>query len=126
MLIPYFTSWMILSVYGMHRYEIIRTYFKHRKKATGSRPALRAAAAGHHPAAALQRALRGGAADRRSVKIEYPRELLQIQVLDDSTDDTAPFRRSAGGALPHHGLSHRIPSPRPTAMASRPARCRKA
>ena len=24
-------------------------------------------------------------------KIEYPRELLQIQVLDDSTDDTAPF-----------------------------------
>ena len=25
------------------------------------------------------------------VKIEYPKELLQIQVLDDSTDDTAPF-----------------------------------
>ena len=24
-------------------------------------------------------------------KVEYPRELLQIQVLDDSTDDTAPF-----------------------------------
>jgi len=26
-----------------------------------------------------------------TIKIEYPKELLQIQVLDDSTDDTAPF-----------------------------------
>ncbi len=26
-----------------------------------------------------------------ALKIEYPQELLQIQVLDDSTDDTAPF-----------------------------------
>ena len=39
------------------------------------------------------------------VKIEYPKELLQIQVLDDSTDDTAPVRRSALRALPQHGLS---------------------
>ena len=54
MLIPYFTVLVILSVYGLHRYEIIRTYFKHRKKRdrrTGE--ALRAAAAGHHPASAL-------------------------------------------------------------------------
>ena len=34
MLIPYFTVLAILSVYGIHRYDIIRTYFKHRKKAT--------------------------------------------------------------------------------------------
>ena len=34
MLIPYFTVLIILSVYGLHRYETIRTYFKHRKKAT--------------------------------------------------------------------------------------------
>ena len=26
-----------------------------------------------------------------TVKMDYPKELLQIQVLDDSTDDTAPF-----------------------------------
>jgi hypothetical protein len=32
-LIPYFTLLAILSVYGLHRYEIIHTYFKHRKKA---------------------------------------------------------------------------------------------
>ena len=39
MLIPYFTILALLSVYGIHRYEIIRTYFKHRKKAVGEPPA---------------------------------------------------------------------------------------
>ena len=39
MLIPYFTVLVVLSVYGIHRYDIIRTYFKHRKKATGEPPA---------------------------------------------------------------------------------------
>src|ERR1039457_3765629 len=34
MLIPYFTVLIILSVYGLHRYDIIRTYFKHKKKTT--------------------------------------------------------------------------------------------
>ena len=34
MLIPYFSVLIVLSVYGIHRYDIIRTYFKHRKKAT--------------------------------------------------------------------------------------------
>ena len=38
MLIPYFTVLAILSVYGIHRYEIIHTYFKHRKKAMGEPP----------------------------------------------------------------------------------------
>ena len=38
MLIPYFTVLVILSVYGIHRYDIIRTYFKHRQKATGEPP----------------------------------------------------------------------------------------
>src|SRR5436309_12281565 len=40
LLIPYFTILAILSVYGLHRYEIIRTYFKHRKKAV-DRPSAR-------------------------------------------------------------------------------------
>ena len=34
MLIPYFTVLIILSLYGLHRYDIIRTYFKHKKKKT--------------------------------------------------------------------------------------------
>src|ERR1044071_10213912 len=32
MLIPYFTILFVLSIYGLHRYDTIHTYFKHRKK----------------------------------------------------------------------------------------------
>src|SRR5450432_4150600 len=34
MLIPYFAVLIVLSVYGLHRYDVIRTYFKYRKNAT--------------------------------------------------------------------------------------------
>src|ERR1035441_322116 len=91
-LIPYFAILALLSVYGVHRYEMIRTYFKHRKKATGE-PSQRFA---QLPPVTIQLPI----FNERYVierlidevtRIEYPRELLQIQVLDDSTDDTAPF-----------------------------------
>ena len=39
MLIPYFTVLGVLSIYGVHRYEMIRTYFKHRKKVMNNPPA---------------------------------------------------------------------------------------
>ena len=38
MLIPYFTVLFILSIYGIHRYDVIHTYFKHRKKVQGDPP----------------------------------------------------------------------------------------
>ena len=38
MLIPYFSVLAILSIYGIHRYDIIRTYFKHRRRPRASRP----------------------------------------------------------------------------------------
>ena len=56
--------------------------------------------------------------------MEYPKDLLQIQVLDDSTDDTAPFAE----ALVERYRTWGIPSSTttaPTATDSRPARCRQ-
>ena len=32
LLIPYFTVMVVLSIYGLHRYEMIRGYLKHRRK----------------------------------------------------------------------------------------------
>ena len=92
MLIPYFTVLAILSVYGLHRYEIIHTYFKHRKQATGEPPKRFE----QLPRVTIQLPLYNEryVVERlieEVVKIQYPRELLQIQVLDDSTDYTAPF-----------------------------------
>ena len=91
-LIPYFGILGILSIYGMHRFDTIHTYFKHRKKATTNPPQKFA----RLPKVTIQLPLYNEryVLERlidEVVKIEYPRELLQIQVLDDSTDDTHPF-----------------------------------
>ena len=40
LLIPYFGLLGILSLYGLHRYETIRTYFKHRRR-IGQEPPVR-------------------------------------------------------------------------------------
>jgi len=116
MLIPYFTVLIILSVYGLHRYETIRTYFKHRKKATAepsarlfeSLPAVTIQLPLYNERYVVERLI------EEVVKIEYPRELLQIQVLDDSTDDTAPFAealveryRNIGHPIEYHHRSNR-------------------
>jgi hypothetical protein len=124
-LIPYFAILAVLSVYGVHRYEIIRTYFKHRKKATGE-PPMRFA---QLPPVTIQLPI----FNERYVierlidevtRIEYPRELLQIQVLDDSTDDTAPF----AAALVERYCALGFPIEYQTAtiaQASKPAPCRQ-
>src|SRR6478609_4694878 len=91
-LVPYFGILFLLSLYGLHRYETIRTYFKHRKNAV-TEPPVRFE---QLPPVTIQLPLFN---ERYVVerlidevtKIEYPKELLQIQVLDDSTDDTHPF-----------------------------------
>lgn len=89
MLIPYFTLLGILSLYGMHRYEIIRIYFRHRKKLPKEAPARFE----QLPRVTIQLPLYNErfVVERlleEASKSDYPRELLQIQVLDDSTDET--------------------------------------
>ena len=115
MLIPYFTVLAILSVYGLHRYEIIRTYFKHRKNATDEPPRRFE----QLPPVTIQLPLYNEryVVERlieETLKIEYPKELLQIQVLDDSTDDTAPFAealveryRNMGYPIEYHHRTNR-------------------
>ena len=94
LLIPYFGILAVLSVYGMHRFETIRTYFKYRKKAMqetsigfGQLPPVTIQLPLYNERYVLERLI------DETVKMEYPRELLQIQVLDgsDSTDDTHDF-----------------------------------
>jgi cellulose synthase/poly-beta-1,6-N-acetylglucosamine synthase-like glycosyltransferase len=91
-LVPYFGLLALLSIYGLHRYEVIRTYFKHRKKLPKEPPTRFAAL----PPITIQLPLYNErfVVERlleEVLKVEYPRELLQIQVLDDSTDETHAF-----------------------------------
>jgi len=95
MLIPYFSVLIVLSIYGLHRYAMIRGYVKHRRKFTGEPPSRFAALPRvtvqlpiYNERYVVERLL------EETAKIDYPRELLQIQVLDDSTDDTHPFTRA--------------------------------
>src|SRR5215471_15193344 len=90
-LVIYFFVLSILAIYGWHRYYLVYLYMKNRDKAPGRLP-------GPPPLATLPRVTiqlpiynEMYVADRlidRVCEIDYPRELLDIQVLDDSTDET--------------------------------------
>src|SRR5205085_8938533 len=88
-----------LSAYGVHRYVIIYLFLKHRKQA--------AVPASHFeqlPKVTMQLPIFNEVyvVERllRSVsEIDYPKDLLQIQVLDDSTDDTRQLTSSCVAEL---------------------------
>src|SRR5262249_47355778 len=87
-LATYFFVLIILAIYGWHRYYLVYLYLRHRDKeprAAGPLDPL--------PIVTIQLPLYNElyVADRlieAVCKIEYPRELLGVQVLDDSTDET--------------------------------------
>lgn len=92
MLVPYFSVLAVLSVYGCHRYALIRGYMKHRKHMPAGPTQLFA----ELPQVTIQLPIYNErfVVERlleETAKIDYPHHLLQIQVLDDSTDDTHRF-----------------------------------
>src|SRR5712671_1458109 len=87
-LASYFFVLIILAVYGWHRYYLVYLYLRNRDKEPKAGPPLSPL-----PVVTLQLPLYNEmyVADRliESVcAIDYPRELLEIQVLDDSIDET--------------------------------------
>ena len=91
-LVPYFAVLIVLSFYGLHRYHMIRGYWKYRKQMPTEAPQKFA----HLPRVTVQLPIFNEqyVIERlieETSKLDYPRELLQIQVLDDSTDQTHPF-----------------------------------
>ena len=87
-LAAYFFVLIILAVYGWHRYYLVYLYMRNRNQAPKRGPALSPL-----PVVTIQLPLYNEmyVADRliESVcRIEYPPELLEIQVLDDSVDET--------------------------------------
>src|SRR5919198_2115861 len=84
----YFFVLIVLAVYGWHRYYLVWLYMRHRNNQPKAGPALQPL-----PVVTIQLPLYNElyVADRLIATvcaIEYPRELLEIQVLDDSTDET--------------------------------------
>jgi cellulose synthase/poly-beta-1,6-N-acetylglucosamine synthase-like glycosyltransferase len=107
MLIPYFAVMIVLSLYGIHRYTLCYQYFKYRRNYDPNPP--------RHfdilPAVTIQLPIFNEqfVIDRlieAVCSIEYPREKLEIQVLDDSTDETTEV--AAGIVERYAALGHRI------------------
>ncbi|HEX6974273.1 MAG TPA: glycosyltransferase, partial [Vicinamibacterales bacterium] len=85
----------ILAIYGWHRYYLVYLYMKHRGNAPAPPPELR-----EFPKVTIQLPIFNEmyVADRlidAVCEIDYPRELLEIQVLDDSTDETTSIAELA-------------------------------
>ena len=93
-----------LSIYGLHRYLIIHFFLKHRKSPARvpsqfeTLPRVTVQLPVFNEYHVVERLLDSVAA------IDYPRDLLEVQVLDDSTDETLALSRSKVEALKKTGL----------------------
>lgn len=93
----YFGILGLLSVYGFYRYRLVYLFLRYQKHRPQPKSTF---ATGRLPRVTVQLPLFNEmyVAERlidAVVKLEYPRELLEIQVLDDSTDDTQRIASSA-------------------------------
>jgi len=102
--ICYFTVLVGLSLYGLHRYVIVWLFFKNRHRVPKPQaqftelPKVTVQLPIYNELYVVERLLKAVAA------LEYPRELLQVQVLDDSTDETTELAAKAVAELKATGL----------------------
>jgi len=113
-MIPYFLVLIVLAMYGMHRYWLVYNFFKYRKNVPAPPP---------DPAAWPKVTIQLPIFNERYVierlvdavsRFDYPRELLDVQVLDDSTDETRDVARGCveryqalGFPITYHHRSNR-------------------
>ena len=106
-LVLYFFVLSILAIYGWHRYYLVYLYMKNRDKAPAPLPRPRVL-----PPVTVQLPIFNEmyVADRLIAAVcemDYPRELLEIQVLDDSVDETREIAELAVRRLAARGFNIR-------------------
>ncbi|MGB6974206.1 MAG: cellulose synthase family protein [Terracidiphilus sp.] len=106
-LLPYFAVMIALSIYGMHRYTLVYLYYKYRKNYKPDPPQKFS----ELPRVTIQLPIFNEqfVIDRlieAVCAIEYPRDRLDIQVLDDSTDETQEV--AAGIVARYAAMGHPI------------------
>jgi cellulose synthase/poly-beta-1,6-N-acetylglucosamine synthase-like glycosyltransferase len=103
-LTAYFFVLIVLAIYGWHRYYLVYLYMKNRDKEPKPGPALDPL-----PLVTIQLPLYNEmyVADRLIAavcEIDYPRDRLEIQVLDDSTDETRSIAELAARRFALRGI----------------------
>ncbi|MGB9075161.1 MAG: cellulose synthase family protein [Terriglobales bacterium] len=94
LLIPYFIVLIILAAYGGHRYWLVYLYYKYKKNKTAEPaarfedlPRITVQLPIFNEQYVVERLLDS------VLKLDYPREKLDVQLLDDSTDETVEVAR---------------------------------
>jgi len=95
LIVVYTFALVMVSIYGLHRYVLMYLYYRHRHKAPRK--------AGHFeqlPPVTVQLPMYNEQYVARRIieqacRIDYPRDKLHIQVLDDSTDGTTEIAAAA-------------------------------
>jgi cellulose synthase/poly-beta-1,6-N-acetylglucosamine synthase-like glycosyltransferase len=113
-LVPYLTILTILAFYGMHRYYLVYLYLKNKDKVAqpkgklAAKPRVTVQLPIYNEMYVVERLVEA------VCKIQHPRELLEIQLLDDSTDGTVEIaaacvarHRELGFDIHHIHRSHR-------------------
>ena len=100
LLIPYFIVLVLLAGYGLHRYTLVYLYYKKKKNRTlkpdrefADLPRVTVQLPIFNEQYVVDRLLQA------ICRLEYPREKLDIQLLDDSTDETVEVAR---GLVEHY------------------------
>ncbi len=93
LLIPYFLVMLVLATYGLHRYQLVWLYYRNRRRETRSDAPYARFAEPDLPFVTIQLPIFNEqfVVDRlidACCRLNYPRDRFEIQVLDDSTDET--------------------------------------
>jgi cellulose synthase/poly-beta-1,6-N-acetylglucosamine synthase-like glycosyltransferase len=103
-LVPYFTILVILAIYGLHRYQLVYLYLKNKKKISepekfSELPVVTIQLPVYNEMYVVERLVDSVAA------INYPKDLLEIQLLDDSTDETKFIAEKAVESCRKQGIN---------------------
>jgi len=94
-IVSYIFALVMISVYGFHRYLLVYLYYRYHKKVASpagrfeSLPRLTVQLPMYNEPSVARRII------TKACQLDYPRDKLQIQVLDDSTDQTPDVARLA-------------------------------
>jgi cellulose synthase/poly-beta-1,6-N-acetylglucosamine synthase-like glycosyltransferase len=99
LLVPYFIVMVILAFYGLHRYQLVWLYYRNKKNAAKwAQPPARFAE-GELPFVTIQLPVYNeqfviGRLIDACCRLDYPRDRFEIQLLDDSTDETVEVAKT--------------------------------
>ena len=104
MMIPYFIILFILALYGLHRYWLVYDYYRYSKNVPATPPPVT-----DWPRVTIQLPIYN---ERYVIerlveaisRFDYPPELLDVQVLDDSTDETQEVARNCVNRFAAQGM----------------------